>query len=168
MIARFARRKTLDTLRRPCVRLASSHTVTEHLAKEIPSITVYLDLKSPHAYLAVLPTLEVERDYHCRVDWMPFELSYVDLGVTTSASDMKDRVRRPPSAVRTANTPNVSRFYVPSHALCTLTHARACWSLTHITNASTHGCCRLAIEELGCIMQLHGSMPSFRYWSRCK
>ena len=59
-------------------------------------LDVYLDLKSPHAYLAVRPSLEVARDYRVRVNFLPFTLSYEALGLTTSVEpDMK---RRPPSA----------------------------------------------------------------------
>lgn len=61
-------------------------------------ISVHVDIKSPHAYLAVQPTAQLEQDYDVRVDWLPFELSYVDLGVTTSDDDLIDRTRRPPSA----------------------------------------------------------------------
>lgn len=59
-------------------------------------LDVYLDLKSPHAYLAVRPSLEVARDYRVRVNFLPFTLSYEALGLTASVEpDMK---RRPPSA----------------------------------------------------------------------
>ena len=58
-------------------------------------LDVYLDIKSPHAYLAVRPSLEVARDYRVRVNFRPYTLSYATLGVTTSVkSDMK---RRPPT-----------------------------------------------------------------------
>jgi 2-hydroxychromene-2-carboxylate isomerase len=59
-------------------------------------LDVYLDLKSPHAYLAVRPSLEVARDYRVRINFLPFTLSYESYGLTTSIEpDMK---RRPPSA----------------------------------------------------------------------
>ena len=58
-------------------------------------LDVYIDLKSPHAYLAVRPTMEVARDYAVRLNFLPYTLSYEALGVSTSVeSDMK---RRPPS-----------------------------------------------------------------------
>ena len=58
-------------------------------------LDVYLDIKSPHAYLAVRPTLEVARDYRVRVNFLPYTLAYATLGVTTSVeTDMK---RRPPT-----------------------------------------------------------------------
>ena len=60
-------------------------------------LRVFVDIKSPHAYLALGPTLEVSEDYACDVEWMPYELSYADLGVSTDG-DLKDRVRRPPTA----------------------------------------------------------------------
>ncbi len=59
-------------------------------------LDVYLDIKSPHAYLAVRPSLEVARDYRVRVNFLPYTLSYAGMGITTSVEpDMK---RRPPSA----------------------------------------------------------------------
>jgi 2-hydroxychromene-2-carboxylate isomerase len=61
--------------------------------KAVRVLNVYLDLKSPHAYLAIAPTLKLQEDYLCRINWMPFELSYVSLGVSTSVDS--DRVRRP-------------------------------------------------------------------------
>lgn len=58
-------------------------------------LDVYIDIKSPHAYLAVRPSLEVARDYKVRVNFLPYTLGYATLGVTTSVeSDMK---RRPPT-----------------------------------------------------------------------
>ena len=65
-------------------------------------LDVYLDIKSPHAYLAVRPSLEVARDYKVRVNFLPYTLSYVALGVTTSLD--ADNKRRPatPAADRKA------------------------------------------------------------------
>ncbi len=58
-------------------------------------LDVYLDIKSPHAYLAVRPSLEVARDYRVRVNFLPYTGSYVAVGITTSVeTDMK---RRPPN-----------------------------------------------------------------------
>ena len=59
------------------------------------SLDVYLDLKSPHAYLAVRPTLEVARDYRVRVNLLPYTLSYTALGISTSVE--ADMQRRPGS-----------------------------------------------------------------------
>lgn len=60
------------------------------------SITVYLDIKSPHAYIAVRPSLELARDYRVKVDFRPYTLSYTGLGI--SASVESDKRRRAPSA----------------------------------------------------------------------
>lgn len=58
-------------------------------------LDVYLDMKSPHAYLAVRPTLEVARDYRVRLNFLPYTMSYTAIGVSKSVEpDMK---RRPPS-----------------------------------------------------------------------
>jgi 2-hydroxychromene-2-carboxylate isomerase len=58
-------------------------------------INAYFDVKSPHAYLAVAPTLKLQEDYHCLVNWLPYELSYIGIGVSTSVEG--DRIRRPPN-----------------------------------------------------------------------
>jgi 2-hydroxychromene-2-carboxylate isomerase len=59
-------------------------------------LDIYLDIKSPHAYLAVRPSLEVAQDYRVGVNFLPYTLSYAAFGLTTSVeADMK---RRPPSA----------------------------------------------------------------------
>lgn len=60
------------------------------------SITVYLDIKSPHAYIAMRPSLELARDYRVKVDFRPYTLSYTGLGISTSVKS--DKRRRPPSA----------------------------------------------------------------------
>ena len=59
------------------------------------TIDVYLDLKSPHAYLAVRPTLALARDYKVRLNFLPYMLSYVSLGVSTDVQE--DMKRRPPN-----------------------------------------------------------------------
>ena len=58
-------------------------------------LDVYLDIKSPHAYLAVRPSLEVARDYKVRINFLPYTLSYVAFGLTTSVDP--DNKRRPPN-----------------------------------------------------------------------
>ncbi len=67
------------------------------MAQEAEAVLdVYLDMKSPHAYLAVRPSLEVARDYKVRVNFLPYTLSYTKLGVTTEvAADMKRRPSSP-------------------------------------------------------------------------
>lgn len=52
-------------------------------------LDVFLDLKSPHAYLAVRPSLEIARDFHVRVNFLPYTLSYEALGVSKVGADMK-------------------------------------------------------------------------------
>ena len=59
-------------------------------------LDVYLDLKSPYAYLAPRPSLEVARDYKVRVNFVPYTLSYVDFGFSKSVEpDMKRRPASP-------------------------------------------------------------------------
>jgi len=38
------------------------------------SITVYIDYKSPYAYLAIAPAWELERDFPVQLDWRPYIL----------------------------------------------------------------------------------------------
>ncbi len=37
-------------------------------------VTLYIDYKSPYAYLAKDPAYELERDLACRIDWLPYVL----------------------------------------------------------------------------------------------
>ena len=40
-----------------------------------PIVTVYIDYKSPYAYLAKDPAWELERDFDVRLDWLPYTLN---------------------------------------------------------------------------------------------
>lgn len=59
-------------------------------------LDVYIDAKSPHAYLSIRPSLEVARDYRVRVNFLPYTLSYGALGLTTRVD--ADMTRRPADA----------------------------------------------------------------------
>jgi 2-hydroxychromene-2-carboxylate isomerase len=37
-------------------------------------VTLYIDYKSPYAYLAKDPAYELERDFGCSIDWLPYVL----------------------------------------------------------------------------------------------
>ena len=65
-------------------------------------LDVYLDLKSPHAYLAVRPSLEIARDFRVSVNFLPYTLSYMNLGVTTEVGIDKKRIPASPLADRKA------------------------------------------------------------------
>jgi 2-hydroxychromene-2-carboxylate isomerase len=41
---------------------------------EPPIVTVYIDYKSPYAFLAKDPVYELERDFAVRLDWLPYDL----------------------------------------------------------------------------------------------
>ncbi|MDG2278660.1 MAG: DsbA family protein [Pseudomonadales bacterium] len=60
------------------------------------TLDVYIDLKSPHAYLAIRPTLEIARDFNVSINFQPYTLSYTKLGLTRSVGT--DMQRRPASA----------------------------------------------------------------------
>ena len=55
------------------------------------AITVYLDMKSPHAYIAVRPTLELARDFKVRLDFRPYTLSYTGMGISKSLENNERR-----------------------------------------------------------------------------
>ena len=57
------------------------------------TITVYLDMKSPHAYIAVRPTLELARDFRVRLDFRPYTLSYTSMGISKSANQRLSKAR---------------------------------------------------------------------------
>ena len=42
------------------------------------TIELYIDYKSPYAYLAVAPAWELERDFDVKLDWMPYTLDIPD------------------------------------------------------------------------------------------
>jgi 2-hydroxychromene-2-carboxylate isomerase len=41
---------------------------------ELRRVTLYIDYKSPYAYLAKDPAYELERDFACHIDWLPYVL----------------------------------------------------------------------------------------------
>ncbi len=52
------------------------------------SIELYIDHKSPYAYLAIEPAWELERDFDVRLDWLPYTLDIPDyLGSAKVADD---------------------------------------------------------------------------------
>ena len=78
------------------------------------SLIVYLDMKSPHAYISVRPTLQIAKDYKVEIDFRPYTLSYIEMGVSKTTKDQK---RRPPS-------PDADRkarmFYAAAREYCKL------------------------------------------------
>jgi 2-hydroxychromene-2-carboxylate isomerase len=40
----------------------------------VPNLTVYIDFKSPYAYLAIEPTRRLAKELQIEVDWYPFVL----------------------------------------------------------------------------------------------
>jgi 2-hydroxychromene-2-carboxylate isomerase len=47
-------------------------------AAEPRTVSVYIDYKSPYAYLAKDPAYELERDFPVRLDWLPYDLDLAD------------------------------------------------------------------------------------------
>ena len=59
------------------------------------TVDLYVDLKSPHGYLSVRPSLQLALDYQVHINFIPYTLSYAGLGLINEiSSDMK---RRPAS-----------------------------------------------------------------------
>lgn len=75
------------------------------------SISVYLDMKSPHAYIAVRPTLELARDYRVRLDFRPYTLSYTAMGISTSIENNRRRAPSPESDRRARMYYAAARYY---------------------------------------------------------
>ena len=42
------------------------------------TVAIYLDTKSPYAYLALAPSRELARDFDVRIDWLPYTLNIPD------------------------------------------------------------------------------------------
>ena len=42
------------------------------------SLTVYIDYKSPYAYLAIGPTEQLQTDFNVEIDWLPYTLDIPD------------------------------------------------------------------------------------------
>lgn len=66
------------------------------------TLDVYLDLKSPHAYLAIRPTLEIARDFRVAINFLPYTLSYETLGVSKNVGPAMKREPATPAADRKA------------------------------------------------------------------
>ena len=45
-----------------------------HLLKTDSPLIVYLDVKSPYAFVSVKPTLGLERELEIKFDWRPYTL----------------------------------------------------------------------------------------------
>lgn len=75
----------------------SEQPVWQHLLNQPAEdiVDIYIDLKSPHAYLAVRPTLEIARDFKVAVNFLPYTLSYQALGLSKTVGP--DMQRQPPS-----------------------------------------------------------------------
>jgi 2-hydroxychromene-2-carboxylate isomerase len=54
-------------------------------------VTLYIDYKSPYAYLAKDPAYELERDFACHIDWLPYVLDIPSF-LGSAAIDAEGRV----------------------------------------------------------------------------
>jgi len=53
-----------------------------------PTVTVYIDYKSPYAFLAKDPAYELERDFRVRLDWLPYDLDLADFMGSARVDDL--------------------------------------------------------------------------------
>lgn len=56
------------------------------------TIDVYIDFKSPYAYLAVEPTRHLARDYQVELNWLPYTLDIPDFLGSAKVDDQKQVV----------------------------------------------------------------------------
>merc|ERR1711935_529238 len=61
-------------------------------AAEQSQLRCYLDIKSPHAYICLGPTLQVAEDYHVKVSFLPYSLDFVQMGITTQHTSDGERI----------------------------------------------------------------------------
>src|ERR1700692_2554598 len=79
-------------------------------------IKMYSDYKSPFAYLAFEPGLELEKRYDVRVRWIPFQLRVKDKGQRSLYSEYKTKYSYL-DARRWAQSPGlVIRMHLTVHA----------------------------------------------------
>ena len=65
---------------------------------EPPVVTIYIDYKSPYAYLAKDPAYELGRDFGVRLDWLPYTLdipSYLGSARLDDRGDVVESERSP-------------------------------------------------------------------------
>ena len=75
------------------------------------ALTVYIDFKSPYAYLAVEPTRRLARELAIQIDWMPFVLdipSYLGSARLGSSGEVAEAANGATEGLYAA-----SSFYVP-------------------------------------------------------
>lgn len=61
--------------------MSSASASAEH------AVTVYLDVKSPHAYLILQPALQIAADYNVTVDFKPYQLDFVEMGISLKSPE---------------------------------------------------------------------------------
>ena len=82
-------------------------------------IDIFVDIKSPLSYLILPQALQMMEDYHCIVTFKPYNLSYVDMGLTTS-HDRNNPKRLPPNEGQTRRAKmyyKVGRIYAKAMGL---------------------------------------------------
>eukprot|EP01043_Picozoa_sp_COSAG02_P056805 COSAG02_NODE_6794_length_3358_cov_13.133783_1_plen_218_part_00 len=84
---------------------APASTRTGHSAEHGDrAVTCYLDVKSPHAYLVLKPFLQVQEDYAVSVEFKPYQLDFVDMGISLTRPEdgCPERVSPSPQSDRRA------------------------------------------------------------------
>ena len=77
-----------------------------HIADDdrVVTCTCYLDVKSPHAYLVLKPFLQVQEDYDVSVEFKPYQLDFVEMGISLTRPEdgCQERVSPSPQSDRRA------------------------------------------------------------------
>ena len=68
------------------------------------AVTCYLDVKSPHAYLILKPFLQIQEDYDVNVEFKPYQLDFVQMGISLTRPEdgCPERVSPSPHSDRRA------------------------------------------------------------------
>lgn len=79
-------------------------TTTSQIADADRTVTCYLDVKSPHAYLILQPFLQVQEDYAVTVEFKPYQLDFVEMGISLTRPEdgCPERVSPSPQSDRRA------------------------------------------------------------------
>jgi hypothetical protein len=83
------------------VREMSSSEMSSSASADEHAVTVYLDVKSPHAYLILQPALQIAADYNVTVEFKPYQLDFVEMGISLKSPEdpaNPDGQRESPSA----------------------------------------------------------------------
>lgn len=100
----FARSSTSVPRRLPRLRAARELELVTR-----KTVTCYIDVKSPYAYLAIEPTAALARDFHVEIDWLPYTLD-IPSYLGSARVGKRDNVPKAGSAKRSPAQWNAVRY----------------------------------------------------------